>query len=98
MVTPKTLHCPRCDKDVLPNLERRANNFVAECPECRRFIKNVPHTFLSINKEPSMFHFGKYKGISVNECTDKMYLQWCIENVKMTSTMERDVKIRINEL
>ena len=94
----KTLRCNRCDKYIIPSLVLKACNYVAYCPECGSYIKNVPHTFVGIANEPTTFFIGKYKGMRICDCTDKLYLQWCMLNMKVSSRMDEEIKARIKEL
>jgi len=60
--------------------EKKANNLVAYCKSCGKYIKNIPYS------EPAL-HFGKYKGSLIkdlNTAEEINYLHWLRKNVKLT--------------
>jgi len=67
--------------------EKKANNLVAYCKQCDRFIQNVPYTIPAI-------HFGKYKGTKVRDFTTPEmmnYLHWVLKNVKTSRTLRFEI-------
>ena len=87
------LFCKSCNKQVDFEIIIKANNHMALCWECGRFIKNVAHSTAD-----SIFYFGKYSGTKVNECHDLGYLQWIVKNVKLKEKMKDDINERIRTL
>lgn len=81
----KTLFCNHCHKEVGFLIEKKSNNNVAFCSDCGCYIKNVPNSFLGIEKTYHVFYFGKFKGIKVKDCTDKNYLLWAMNNLTNVS-------------
>lgn len=72
--------------------ERKANNLVATCNGCDRFIKNIPYD------EPK-FYFGKYKDKPIKEIEDLQYLTWARDKMNSINPRTRTaVTDRINEL
>ena len=84
------IKCKKCNSENI-RIEEKSNNKCAFCNECDSFIKNVPYA------EPQ-FYIGKYKGIKINQCTDKEYMQWFVANVKTTATLKEVLINRIAEL
>ncbi len=81
----KTLFCNHCHKEVTFLIQKKANNNVAFCTECGCYLKNVPNSFLEIETTDHVFPFGKYKGIKINDCTDKQYMIWAMNNLTTMS-------------
>lgn len=86
------IKCPKCGEVDQFYTELKSNNNVARCSRCDAFIKNIPY------QTESIFYFGKYKSSKVSEVDDLSYLEWCIKNVKMASTIRLAVEKRITNL
>lgn len=72
--------------------ELKANNNVARCSKCDRFIKNIPYA-------PPTMYIGKYKGVEVDKIEDLSYLQWAHENMATIGKSLRDaIRKRIDHL
>lgn len=71
-------------------VERKANNDVAYCNGCDRYIKNIPHS------EPA-FYIGKYKGTPIKDIEDMGYLKWALKEMKLTANMRTAIQKRISE-
>lgn len=71
--------------------EKKANNLVAYCNGCDSYIKNIPYA------TPTL-HFGKYKGSEIKDIEDVGYLQWVINNVKLSEVIRHAVNERISSL
>ena len=63
--------------------EKKANNLVAYCLGCGRYIKNIPYS------APSLY-FGKYKNTKIKDFTTPEmmnYLHWALYNCKLTGNV-----------
>lgn len=79
--------CKNCGEVDKYRTEKKANNLVAYCTECGRYIKNIPYTIPAL-------HFGKYKGTKVRDFTTPEmmnYLHWCLQNVKLSFTLRTEI-------
>lgn len=67
--------CKQCGSIDDYSVERKANNNVATCNGCGRFIKNIPYS------EPALY-FGKFKGKPIKDFEGKEieYLYWVRNN------------------
>jgi hypothetical protein len=87
----KTITCPKCGLvDCFYTVEK-ANNHVAYCGGCKAYIKNIAY------QEPK-FYFGKYKGHLISAIEDLQYLQWALNNIKMSESIRDAVRNQINTL
>ena len=71
-------------------VERKANNDVATCSRCGRYIKNIPRAV-------PMLYVGKYKGIPISEIEDMNYLKWALKEMKLTAAIRTAMTKRISE-
>lgn len=69
--------CQRCqtinDFHVVPS----GPHLKAICNNCGRYIK-----FVSQEKEPPKFYFGKHVGKYVHEIEDMQYLKWALKDMR----------------
>lgn len=87
----ETLGCKSCGLIDVPRLEMRGNQQCAFCSGCGAFIKNIPY-------RPATFYIGKYKGQKIADCVDGHYLDWFLNNTRMTPFIKKAVQDRISEL
>lgn len=69
--------------------ERKANNDVAYCNGCGKYIKNIPRN------EP-MFYVGKYKNVPISIIEDMPYLKWALREMKLASSIRNAIEKRIS--
>lgn len=75
--------CKSCGSIDEYRTEKKANNLVAYCTSCGKYIKNIPYSIPTL-------HFGKYKGTKIVDFTTPEmmnYLHWVINN---------DVKVSVH--
>jgi late competence protein required for DNA uptake (superfamily II DNA/RNA helicase) len=65
----------------------------ALCNHCNNYIK-----FISQEKEPPKFYFGKYVGKYVHEIEDLSYLNWASNNMTLKQPMRDAIIKRISSL
>lgn len=88
----KQVVCTNCGLVDDYSTELKANNLVAHCNGCGKFITNIPY-------QVPMFYFGKYKGIPIASIEDLSYLQWAIKNIEKLSAHVREaIEHRISSL
>lgn len=63
----------------------------AVCNHCNQYIK-----FISQEKEPPKFYFGKHVGKYVHEIEDMQYLKWAVTNMKLKEPMRVAIQKRID--
>ena len=79
--------CKSCGSIDEYRTEKKANNLVAYCTACGKYIKNIPYTIPTIN-------FGKYKGTKVRDFTTPEmmnYLHWVLKNVKVSRHIRMEI-------
>lgn len=80
--------CKSCGEIDNYRTEKKANNLVAYCKSCGKYIKNIPYTIPKIQ-------FGKYKGTKVRDFTTPEminYLHWIINNdVKISKSVRIEI-------
>jgi hypothetical protein len=86
-----TVTCQHCGAQDKYRTETKANNLVAYCTDCGKYIKNLPHA------EPALY-VGRYKGKPIKEIYDIQYLQWAETTLKLTSTVKTAVLTQISFL
>lgn len=64
----------------------------ALCNHCNQYIK-----FISQEKEPPRFYFGKHVGKYVHEIEDMQYLKWAVKNMTLKQPMRDAIQKRITE-
>lgn len=83
--------CKNCGSIDDYRIGKKANNLVAYCNGCDQFIQNLPYS-------PPSLHFGKYKGCIIQNIHDLDYLQWVINNVRLSDLNKAAVLKQINSL
>ena len=71
--------------------EKKANNLVAYCNGCGKYIKNIPYS------EPAL-HFGKYSGSLIKDLIrpeEINYLHWVYANVRLNESLKRAIENHI---
>ncbi len=63
----------------------------AICNNCGRYIK-----FVSQEKEPPKFYFGKHVGKYVHEIEDMQYLKWAVNNLTLKQPMRDAIQKQID--
>ena len=89
------LICKKCGLIDQYRTEERTGQNCAFCLGCGYHIKNVP------KKDPLdlKIYFGKFKGTTIRNITDKQYLQWVIQNCeKMNERYKDAIQQQIDQL
>src|SRR4051812_12897154 len=93
MNTPSTdVICKNCGSVNDYHIARKANNDVAYCNGCDKYIKNIPQ------RNAPMLHFGKYKGQFIKDIEDVSYLEWVRDKVKLSESTRFALLERIKSL
>lgn len=83
--------CQRCQTTNQFHVEKSGPHLKAICDNCGMYIK-----FISQEKEPPKFYFGKYVGKFVHEIEDMQYLKWAVSNMTLTQPMRDAIQKRID--
>lgn len=86
----KEVTCKNCGNIDDYSITVKANNHMAFCNGCGKFIKNIAYN-------SPKFYVGKFKGKLVSEVTDKSYLQWFL-TTNPAEAMREAIGKRITEL
>jgi hypothetical protein len=84
--------CNHCGTEEKYRTEKKANNLVAYCLECGRFIKNIPYS------EPGLY-FGKYSGTKIKDFNTPEhinYLHWLRNTPELWAKQNERVQQAIN--
>ncbi len=83
--------CKNCGLIGEYRTEKKENNLIAFCKGCNHFIQNLPYS-------PPSLHFGKYKGCIIQNIEDLGYLEWVLNNVRLSELNKAAVLKQINSL
>ena len=83
--------CLRCQTTNEFYVVQSGPHLKAMCNNCNQYIK-----FLSQEKEPPKFYFGKYVGQYVHEIEDMQYLRWAVNNMTLKQPMKDAIQKRID--
>ena len=84
--------CNHCGTEEKYRTEKKANNLVAYCLECGRYIKNIPYS------EPGLY-FGKYSGTNIKDFNTPEhinYLHWLRNTPELWAKQNERVQHAIN--
>ena len=87
--------CTNCGNINDYRVEEKANNHVAFCNGCGKFIKNIPHS-----EKPPQFYFGKYKGKLISDFStpeELQYLDWALNNINMSVSLAKAVTTQLDK-
>lgn len=84
--------CQRCQTKNEFHVVPSGPHLKAVCDHCNQYIK-----FVSQQKEPPKFYFGKYVGKYVHEIEDMSYLKWASTNLTLKQPMREAILKRISE-
>jgi len=87
------LECHKCNSVNDYNVTEKNGQSVCRCNKCNTYLGSKPKTgdVLSV-----IMPFGKYKGILVQDIDDKGYLEWVMDNVKISNTLGQSIQLRLD--
>lgn len=90
-ITMEEVICQRCQTANEFYVVPSGPHLKALCNHCNGYIK-----FVSQDKEPPKFYFGKYVGKYIHEIEDMQYLKWAVTNMKLKQPMRDAIQKQIN--
>tara|TARA_R110000868_G_C10949892_1_gene767731 strand:+ start:233 stop:520 length:288 start_codon:yes stop_codon:yes gene_type:complete len=82
--------CLRCKTTNEFYVVHSGHHLKAMCNHCNQYIK-----FVSQDKEPPKFYFGKYVGKYIHEIEDMNYLKWALGNMTLKQPIKDAIQKQI---
>lgn len=88
--------CPKCGLINDYTITEKSGQQVCRCNGCNFFLGNKPKEYYGTSN--MIMPFGKYANIPIKEIEDVRYLEWLIENTKLSGVLHASIIDRINIL